>query len=358
MAPVANGSEWTGESFHEHEFVKDGHRHIRVGGREFLTSVTTDGYILTVPLGSRLAVIPVAPDSLGGRLAVFSDQFEQHRLVKCRIIYEPVVPTTTTGALVMYYRNDVGTTDIDLGRDELVHAATHPSFVQTSVWDAASIDIRPSDANLRYFNDESGDFRQQTQGLIVVEAGDPLTPPVTYGNLYIEYDFEFFAPELTYDIVDTPEMKFHINKPTSGAHEGGSPFRCLSPAYAGFPSFSSGPSTSPVAITDADLDYIYILIVESVTASTWPLLSTAGASSTFQIEKGMAFYGRVVRDDSPSGFEYSLEMFTSLADASNGGAYGAADSVPGQLIYAEDFTWSGSAVPIEFRLRRWHAPDH
>ena len=360
-APIATGSDWSGEAFHEHEYMRDGERHIRVAGREFLTSVNTFDRVTYALLGERLAVIPVAPEALGGRLAVFADQFEQHKLIKARVIYEPVVPTTSVGAIVMYFRNDVGTTDIDLGRDELVHAATHPSFIQTSVWDAASIEVSPSDANLKFFNDESGDFRSQAQGEIIIETGDPIAANQTYGNLYFEYDFEFYSPELTYDVVDTPETLLHINQATGGSESGGDPFIVVSPSGgAALPNFAMGPVGSPVAVTPADMDYIYVLIVDEVVdGQEFPAFTTPGSSATFEFTAGMAFYARITRDDSGGTVDYALALFSSLADASNGGSYKSADAVPGQIVYAPaTWTWTPGTGYVGFRVRRWQAPDH
>jgi len=357
VAPIANGSEWKGEAFHEHEHMKNGVRHVRVGGREFLSVIHTDNFDTVCAIGSRLSVIPITPDALGGRLAVFSDQFEQHRLVKARVVFVPSVPTTTAGALVIYFRNDVGTSDIDIGRDELVHAATHPSFAQASVWEELSVDIQPSDANLRYFNDESGDFRSQTQGMLIIEAADSLAVSTTFGNLYFEYDFEFYAPELTYDVVDTPETYMNFNQSTSGTRQAGEPLWFLTPATAGYPSFEFGHAT-PVAPTDADVDYIYVIIVEKVTG-VWPTWTTSGASSEFNFIAGMCFYGRISRAEAAGGaYEHVMYLFTSLADAAANGGNGAADTEPGQLTYANDFTWSAGSGSVLLRVRRWHGPDH
>ena len=112
----------------------------------------------------------------------------------------------------MYYSNDIGTSMLTMGRDHVAQAATQPSFVQFQVWDEASLDIDPGDANLRYYNDESGDYRSQIQGFACVLAPDTLADNITYGNLYIEYDVEFYSARMT-QTISHPSWNYHWDSP-------------------------------------------------------------------------------------------------------------------------------------------------
>jgi hypothetical protein len=92
------------------------------------------------------------------------------------------------------------------GMDELAHAATYKSFVQTSVWQSTSleIDVGETGALNRYFDESSGDMRFEAQGYLVVLAASALTLGPsgtagvfrTLGNLYLSYEYEFFEAAL------------------------------------------------------------------------------------------------------------------------------------------------------------------
>jgi hypothetical protein len=185
----------------EHEFQKDGERHLLVSGREFLADIKagyTGGPDLSI--GERLAAIPISPEAIGGRLFLMSHAFEQHRIRHLRICYCPSVAATVPGSIFIYFRNDIGTDTLTTGRPEIAHASTAQSFVQTQVWEPASIDIDPVDALSTYF-DESNNALLTTQGLVQLETASTLRAG-EYGSLFIDYEFEFFSPTLDYEIED------------------------------------------------------------------------------------------------------------------------------------------------------------
>lgn len=202
-----------GARFDEYQYMQDGQRHIRLSGRELLgvigtRDIASSGINFTYSAGDRFAVFPIAPDFLEGRVGRMAQEFEQHKLHALRVWWEPTVPTTTAGAIALYFYNDVGVPMVDTGLDEIAHAATHASFIQTPVFAPESLTIKPEDALNRYFDEESSDFRFEVQGIVVVEAASEITIrggtsdpyPVTLGNVYVEYDFEFFGEVLDYSI--------------------------------------------------------------------------------------------------------------------------------------------------------------
>jgi hypothetical protein len=201
-------SSVVGSSVHEQESIQKGVRHLSVGGREWLGPVGLDfvnASAIALHIGDRVpgGMLPLSPAFLGGRLQLAAGEFEQHQVRRLSVYYEPVVPATTEGALAIYFRNDIGNTTVDIGSNELGHAATHEAFVQTTVWNSASIDIDPSNALIKYFDYDSSEARMEVQGLVQVMAASDLvfdptgaTGEGTYGHLYLNYDVDFFTPSL------------------------------------------------------------------------------------------------------------------------------------------------------------------
>jgi hypothetical protein len=206
---VTEAKGYSSARFEEHEFMEGSTRHVRLTGRELLGTLiqhpsAAAPFIEAYPEGGRLGIFPIMPAAIGGRLELMSKQFEQHKCLRMRVVYEPVVPTTTKGGIIIYFTNDVGTPCFALGEFELSHAATHANFIMTPIWQAASLDIRPQDVLLRYMDATSGDFRLQSQGFITVETAAPVAldsiilPEL--GNVFIEYEYDFFSEVLSYDV--------------------------------------------------------------------------------------------------------------------------------------------------------------
>jgi len=206
-APITTGHSYHGAKYHEHEYMRDGVRHLLITGREFIGSPSLPAVASTYTSyseGMRLpgCVWPISPVAMGGRAAVFATEFEQHKVKRCRVLYEPSVPTTTAGAIAMVFRNDVDTETLYLGSDELQHAATNPSFNQFPVWEEAVLEIAPSDMVNRYFDSSEGEFKTSTQGYLVALAASDIDLSVSLGNFYMEYEIEFFAPSLSYEVAE------------------------------------------------------------------------------------------------------------------------------------------------------------
>lgn len=194
---VAESMIYHGSKTMQHDFVRDGVSGTRICGSQFLDSVAT---VNNNFLGQRLTAVLVNPTALGSILAKLAALFEQSKVNHMRVLYKPVVPTTTAGALAMYFRNDVSSPSIQVGIDELQHAATHTAFADFTVWSPSSIEIKPSDVALKYWDEMTGDFANDVQGLITIIASSDLAANTVYGHLYLEYDVEFFSPELDYEV--------------------------------------------------------------------------------------------------------------------------------------------------------------
>jgi hypothetical protein len=208
---LAEGEQITGTSMHEYEGNERGHRTVHIGGREFLAEVASGIMTGNLPIGARLLCVPLMPAALGGRLASLAKLYEEHRLEHFRVVYVPCVPTTTEGAFIMSFHNDMGTPTIVTGRT-LVEEVSSRKSIQTPYWERATLDINPADAMLEYFDQTNGSMRSECQGLLeCVTAGQTLSNGgIAWGNLYLEYSLKYKAPDLTVALTPIPTFSMTI----------------------------------------------------------------------------------------------------------------------------------------------------
>lgn len=354
-----------GASFDEKEFMHGKDRHLVLTGRELLfdlsttyPAVTTD---LVVPAGGRLGVTPISPQWLGGRLQLMSEQFQQHKCKFLRLLFEPDVAATRPGSIMMYFNNDVGVEILVVGSDETAHAATHSSFVETPVWQPAVLDIKPEDAISRFVDQASGDVRFETQGLVVVEAGHTLTieAGVSLGNIYVEYEVEFFGEVLDYVVpiraVSTGACimdSTYTGSPSDYAAIRGvvSPsVPPTSPANNGFVKleFSDFP---PGVTTGADpnlTDWVYCgwfldgdITTEFGASAAFVVTDTGGV---YTWDTGRGFFMRF--EIAQAGVTQGMVIGTFYGDLASAGLSDAAGEA--STTHAGEFAWWSAVVPSE-----------
>jgi hypothetical protein len=363
--PVAMANQWAGSAFSEHEMIKDGKRCIRVFGREFLGAVQANhNQASTLPIGARLLAIPLAPTALGGRLALYAHEYEEHELHMMKVVYEPVVPTSTSGALAMYFRNDIGIQTLEVGRAELAHASTHPSFVQTSVWDPTEMLLDPDDVMLEYFDEEVGDFRMEVQGLLTVIAasGLDLTSSAPYGNVYIEYDFTFTGAELDYEIEEVPSIPFTIEFTASNSTITEGKTVILEVEFTPAPHAFSLPVFQYLAgnLTKGEIQgYLFYGVIDETLgdAGLWKF-STVNDDTNHTFVVGQALWFRFMH---VGGTEDVIALaFADLASAQTSATSLVADEggTEGQLYWAVSQIPIASAFTAHFHGRWWRLADN
>lgn len=352
---VATSSQYLGAELRERDHLdpKKG-RMVQITGHQYLASVSGPPSGQWAE-GDRMNLILLTPDALGGRLALLSQQFEQHNVKKLRVLYKPTVSSISTGAVAMYFRNDVGTPGLDVGVDELNHASTHPSFVQTQIWEPATMDISPSDALKRYFDEETGDFRTEVQGLLTVIAASDLPDlegQPSYGNLYLEFDIDFYGEELDYEVQDiiTGSIVFTglidddetmVNHPVVAS---------IKP-----------PATVPVqgeflGELDVSLPSTEFLLYGVITQVSSPgYFCTLEDPTPIAWTQGQSFYMRIV-NTAPGSFDLSdgsikILFFSNLSAASNNiDTEGVGDNA-GQLLWTGSIPGLGTGPQFSFDFR-------
>nr|UHS71488.1 MAG: hypothetical protein 2 [Sobelivirales sp.] len=337
---IAESQLYHGSKPMESDFVRNGIRGTRLAGSQYLDTVKAES---NIGIGQRLTFCLVNPIALGSVLAKLAQTFEQVKFNHLKVVYKPVVPTTTTGSIAFYFRNDVNTPMLSVGLDELNSAATHQAFIETTVWNAASIDIKPSDVALKYWDEMTGVFSEEVQGMIVVIATSTLTAGATYGHLYLEYDAEFYAPELDTDVEEV-DVLFTSDTWTSYVATGGTTMTQIYQAAA-----APLPTAAWIGDTLPSTEFVGYGVVTAITG-TPPQWITVRDPTPRDYALGQGFYvnfGELVAGTWTDGSRY-MHLFTTpdSIGTSDGGS---------QVLYAASGTFTGS---ITLRLRFYpDAPD-
>lgn len=264
--------------FHEVEFIDHGQRKVRLTGRDYLATLGSDESSVNMLAGAHFGAFPLSPGFLGGRLALMAQEFQYHKFLAAKVLYEPQVPATTTGSIILYHTTDIDVPFLDEGDDEIAHAATHPNMLETPVFQPAVLDIKPVDALLEYTDDMAGDPALANQGIILAMAGsayalgtDTGHLPVL-GHLYLEWEVEFSAPALSHEV---PLRSGSTMSVTTGAAVGNRAlgqnvsFAIVAAPLAQYPAVSNIASYPPGATANGDLvSWIFVAQVHDIPSSS------------------------------------------------------------------------------------------
>lgn len=315
-APVASGTKM-GPSHMETEYTDKRGNVVRATGHVLLSTVRS--FSVGTTTGRRLGYFLMNPAAIGGRLGVLSTTFQQHKCRRIRAEYVPVVPTTTSGAIAMYFLQDVESPQIVVGTDELRHASTHDQFISTPVWQGCFLDARPSDLNRRYSSDTTGDPLASVQGALVIESAADLDADTDYGNLYLHYDFEFFAGALQYSEGSVKEFDV-LMQVTAAGQAALSELQFLGPCQPGSPA----PIHFAGALTQLDsTNYFLVMRVKTVTVPpatippTWIIPDQQGGHN---FSEGQVFYLAFINPAASSNFvdgSINALLFASIPSGQN-----------------------------------------
>jgi hypothetical protein len=318
-APVSQAGVFHGAESRLYAYMKRNYTAVRAQGHMLLAALEFDDNIDDVwQPGCRILTIPLSPQALGGQPAEQARLYEQHKIVHCSVHYVPACPTSTPGALAFYVINDVGTTTDIVGETELRHASTYPSFVQTPVWSPVDMEIRPQDINKRYTDINTGDQRATTQALLVIEAAGAVNSETlsnfAVGNVYLQYDIEFYGQSLSYQIDDiisgTCEMNF-----TGAMLQNNLATLLLGPATSAENTIDL--SQLPGLINPAECYYVITLSYVSIEPGIIGYFTDDNPHSS-PFEVGQTFYGRVQDPtllNDPTDESMKMSLYSSLQAA-------------------------------------------
>ncbi len=338
--PLVSASTYEGSAPAEHRWTENGSApgfHTSIAGTQFLSTISTGA---SVGVGARLpgGTQVISPEALGGRLAALAKQYEFHRFTHLRVLYKTIVDAATPGALMMYYRQDVGTATDTVGITELEHASTHyGNCLQTPVWKDATHRFQVIDVVDAYSN-SSDDAYLSAQGILFVEDAGGLVANTDYGNLYIEYACEFYGSESDYNVSAqlNGTALFTYNAATSTLGE---------PIY--FPCISGAPASGAVGvdITNAPSSSGYMLYgeVTAVTGSL-PTYFVGNEDGSRGINVGDCFWIALDTTDNASDFSNGSIVMSLYNDYASCGALAYHSSNGGDIDQEGVMRYSGSAT--------------
>lgn len=355
---LSESSIYHGSKTVEHDFVRDGVRGTRLAGSQYLSDVSIDHL---TGIGERIAFVLVNPTAFGSILAKMAEIYEQCKLMHMKVVYKPVVPATTKGAIAVYFRNDVQNPLSETGLEELQHAATHEAFVDSTVWSPFEVEIKPSNAVLKFWDEISGDPSNDMQGMITVISSSVLEPdttgggvelPTTFGHLYLEYDYEFFSPEVDYEVDEVGEFALRLNWPASYA-----PTQNVAMKFNGvsgvIPSFSFS-GTTPV---DTDVVLYGVCRLATKAGSTMNFFCQEDPENRWFVP-GQGYFFRFTKDNGGSVVSWNAAsvncwIFQDLESALvwSGDSTATEATENGQLINSTGTAGSGGLTLADFKLR-------
>lgn len=192
-----------------HEFFDNkGNRNCSVTAHLLLFDVTT---ATTMSPGNRIpgGMMMISPETIGSQLTLLSKQYQAYRLDELEIFYETEVPTTTEGAISLFFSNDTTTNQWLEGMDMKRHAASAPYYLQTPVWQNCGMKISPTELAKRYWTQSAQkDVSFQVLGLLTTLAASDLEGDKTYGSVYARIAITFEMPILSTEVELAPTFDF------------------------------------------------------------------------------------------------------------------------------------------------------
>lgn len=173
----------------------------RIRGTDFLTAVTISGTAATA--GDVLISQIVNPAQLGvARLATMAKLYERYKFKSLKFRYSPVANATISGQVIGYvdydtYDDPTGSS----GTQNLQRAAAHYGEKPVQIWQGSEKpvfwEIKDVDPLTDLYIDSDGsDPRWTNQGRFILLAASAIAANTPCGNVYLDYDIEFYIPQI------------------------------------------------------------------------------------------------------------------------------------------------------------------
>lgn len=172
----------------------------RIHGTDFFRAVSSGAANVA---GDVLISAVVNPAQLGvSRLATLATLYERYKFKSLKFRYDPIAPATTAGQLIGYVDYDTLDDPTGLaGVQNLQRAAAHYGEKPVQVWQGSERpvfwEIKDVDPLTDLYVDSDGtDPRWTNQGRFVLLAASTLPATTALGNIYMDYDIEFYIPQI------------------------------------------------------------------------------------------------------------------------------------------------------------------
>lgn len=157
-------------------------------------------------------------------LSAIAGRFESYLFRRLHFIYEPICPTTTPGAVMMAVDYDAA----DSAPTSKVVLMAYRGAVRSAPWNITRFDATRGD--LRKFgvqrfvrttsNPANTDLKTYDVGNFQIATQNTPGTPTTLGELYVEYEVEFYTPQIPTSVVRSQRNVIQTAKidiPAAGA---------------------------------------------------------------------------------------------------------------------------------------------
>jgi hypothetical protein len=184
----------------------------RVGMRGVGTEVIANAATLsTNSTGDVLVTIPIMPALLANtNLQVISQLFEFYKFTRMRVCYVPSCPTTSSGQLLGFFDDDPSSIQrlVPNGSGDITNvriANNHEGSGRNVIWDVGCYNYSRQNRNPQFYTDPNYvDPRTSIEATFVLVQGAVAdTASHTYGELYLDYEVEFWGKEFNQDTTGT-----------------------------------------------------------------------------------------------------------------------------------------------------------
>jgi hypothetical protein len=184
----------------------------RVGMRGVGTEVIANAATLsTNATGDVLVTIPIMPALLANtNLQVISQLFEFYKFTRMRVCYVPSCPTTSSGQLLGFFDDDPSSIQrlVPNGSGDITNvriANNHEGSGRNVVWDVGCYNYSRQNRNPQFYTDPNYvDPRTSIEAtFVLVQGATADTASHVYGELYLDYDVEFWGKEFNQDTTGT-----------------------------------------------------------------------------------------------------------------------------------------------------------
>lgn len=167
-----------------------------INAKDLLTTVIGSS---TTSIGNALSNIYLSPQTLSNtRLQMYSAMYERYRFKRFTVHFTPSVSTSTPGQLMIAYDRDISDDTPPNNLDGLRQYSSWPGTFSSPIWSPFRTSFSLQSPQDGLFCSPNGvDMRFEYQGqLYVVDVNGNLSNTSSYGLMFIEYEIEFFEPQL------------------------------------------------------------------------------------------------------------------------------------------------------------------
>jgi hypothetical protein len=171
-------------------------------GTELLQAIGTAG--TDAESGDILSRILINPSNFNNtRLNQFAPLYQRYRFRKLLFLYEPVCPATTQGQLIGFGDYDVDNLITEDTPTNINIAAAHFGQEVCQVWEARAFPFGVVDDFTTLFcRISDAEARLIYQGVYYLFAASDIAADTACGNLYIDYEIEFYVPQLDASVAE------------------------------------------------------------------------------------------------------------------------------------------------------------